>query len=161
MFDPRRLSRKKSKNKAKSHVEEPVTLNHLKTTMREIRSLRVIPIRKRSEAKLDTLVLGISSEVLTYSGKYVRFSGGECGVSSSLGGRSSGSYLLGNIFSTNGNDFTRVRACLNPIRPCGTGRYGTRLSHSHNVPHRTPGIGLYSEPDQAGVMVLLGGWLPV
>ena len=67
--------------------------------MREVRPLRVTPIPKRSEAKLDTLKLGISSGVLTYSGKYVRFGGGECGVSSSLGGRSSGSYLLGNIFS--------------------------------------------------------------
>ena len=87
--------------------------------------------------------------------------GRECGGKSSLERSKSWQHLLGNIFSTNGNDFTRVRACLNPIRRCGTGRYGTRLSHSHNVPHRTPGIGLYSEPDQAGVMVLLGGWLPV
>ena len=44
----------KRKKKRFSHVQEPVKLSHLKTTMRAIRSLQVTPLAKKSDAKLDT-----------------------------------------------------------------------------------------------------------
>ena len=51
-FDPPRLSRKKKKKKGIPHVQEPVKLTHLKTTMRAIRSLQIAQLPKKSRGKI-------------------------------------------------------------------------------------------------------------
>ena len=72
----------KIKKKGLSHVQVPVRLNHLKTTMRAIRSLQVTPIPRKSEVKLDTgHFIGVPGIIWEICQVLVE---GECGGKTSL-----------------------------------------------------------------------------